>query len=439
MNNIQMKFNHSLIEPTDLIPYNDTLKQEIQNLNTSLIKYYNDPHASINLLTDTEMLNQIKVLKKEKQAMNPRYIIIIGIGGSNLGTLAVQEAILGKLYNQKNPKIKIYYADTVDPDSLSDIKEIIESVLKNNDNILLIVVSKSGGTTETIVNYETLLSTLKKYKKNYQNYVVTITDRDSQLWKLAQIKGYSLLEIPSQVGGRFSIFSPVGLFPLAMIDIDIDQLIAGALTMRDRCLNLTIEENLAALSALHIFLHWKQGIRIHDLFLFSTDLESIGKWYRQLVGESIGKEYDINHHKIYAGITPTISIGSTDLHSMAQLYLAGPYDKFTTFVKLDESKTNPIIPTITETNNFIQGIEGKPVQYIMSAILTGIQKAFHNRKRPFMELILPDKTAASIGQFLQLKMMEIMYLGHLLNLNPFDQPTVEEYKIETKKILESTK
>lgn len=436
MKNIQLNCQHSLIEPSQVQERTDHLKKEINNLNNIITKYYDDPHASLNLITDQDMISKIKELKHEKQTFNPRCIIVIGIGGSNLGTIAVQEALLGKQYNLKKTKTKILYADTVDPDTLTDIKHIIESKLKNNENILIILVSKSGGTTETIVNYEILLTILKKYKKDYQNYIVTITDKNSRLWHLAQTKGYSVLEIPPTVGGRFSIFSPVGLFPLAMIDIDIDQLIMGAQIMRERCLNSSIEDNPAALSALHIFLHWKKGIRIHDLFLFSTDLESLGKWYRQLMGESVSKEFDINQQQIYAGITPTISIGSTDLHSMAQLYLAGPYDKFTTFVKLDESKTNPIIPNKTETDNLIQGINGKPVQHIMNAILGGIQNAFSKRKRPFMEIILPDKTPGSIGQLLQMKMIEIMFLGYLLNLNPFDQPNVEEYKIETKKILE---
>jgi glucose-6-phosphate isomerase len=223
-----------------------------------------------------------------------------------------------------------------------------------------------------------------------------------------------------------------------MLSIDIDQLIAGAQDMRKRCLNLTINENPAVMSAIHIYHHWKNTIKIHDLFLFSSDLESIGKWYRQLMGESIGKEFDNNQQQLFAGITPTISIGSTDLHSMAQLYLGGPYDKFTTFVRINEARTHLLIPDETETANLVQGINGKSVDYIMKAILSGTQTAFQKRERPFMEIELPDKSASSIGQFLQMKMIEIMYLGYLFNLNPFDQPNVEEYKIETKKILEST-
>lgn len=438
MKNISFNFNHALVEPENIDKYTPIITEEIQNLHAALSKKYDDSHASINLITDGEMQQQIKSLVQQKKTLTPEYIIVIGIGGSNLGTLAVQEAILGKHYNQKNPPTKILYADTVDPDTLTDIQTVIEPVLKDNNNILLILVSKSGGTTETIVNFEILLTTLKKYKHDYQNYIVAITDKHSRLWDLAQSKGYEILEIPSLVGGRFSIFSPVGLFPIGMLDIDIDQLIAGAQHMRKRCLNLTINENPAAMSALHIYHHWKNTIKIHDLFLFSSDLESIGKWYRQLMGESIGKEYDNNQQQLFAGITPTISIGSTDLHSMAQLYLGGPYDKFTTFVRINEARTHPSIPDETETANLVQGINGKSVDYIMKAILSGTQTAFQKRERPFMEIELPDKSASSIGQFLQMKMIEIMYLGYLFNLNPFDQPNVEEYKIETKKILDST-
>ena len=437
MKSIELTYQNARVERSKIHEYSLNLMNEIKNLNDALAMGYDDPHASINLITDYGTVNRIKKIKQEKQALNPRYIIVIGIGGSNLGTLAIQEALLGKQYNLKNPKSMILYAETVDPDRLTDIKNLIEPILKNDEDILLIIISKSGETTETVVNFEILLSILKKYKNDYQDYIVAITDKHSPLWMQAQKHGYSLLEIPPKIGGRFSVFSPVGLFPLAMLDIDIDQLLLGARSMRESCLTSTIEKNPAALSALHIYAHWKKGIRIHDLFLFSCDLESLGKWYRQLMGESIGKEFDNNQNQIFAGITPTVSIGSTDLHSMAQLYLGGPYDKFTTFVRLQKFNNIMVLPVDTETNHIISSIEGKQVQTIMDAILNGVQKAFQKRQRPFMELTLPDKSASTVGQFLQMKMMEIMYLGYLLHLNPFNQPNVEEYKIETKKILET--
>ena len=154
------------------------------------------------------------------------------------------------------------------------------------------------------------------------------------------------------------------------------------------------------------------------------------------MGESIGKEFDVNQKRVFEGITPTVSIGSTDLHSMAQLYLGGPADKFTTFVRMARNRAVVTIPNLPEYASLVKGVQAKSLSEVMDAILTGVQRAFQKGKRPFVEIILPDKSASSIGQFLQMKEMEMMYLGHMLGVNPFDQPNVESYKRETRMILE---
>jgi len=154
------------------------------------------------------------------------------------------------------------------------------------------------------------------------------------------------------------------------------------------------------------------------------------------MGESIGKEFNKEKERVFEGITPTVSIGSVDLHSMAQIYLGGPYDKFTTFVNVKQNNSDVTVPNLSEYSKLVDVIQGKKLKEIMDAISIGTQTAFKKGERPFMEITLPDKTEYSIGQLLQLKMMEMMYLGFLLNVNPFDQPNVEDYKIETRKILE---
>lgn len=399
---------------------------------------YIDDRASINLPFDIENLEKVKKLAFEKQKFNPKYILVVGIGGSNLGTIAIQEAILGKLYNSMNPNIKIFYLDNVDSDKIANIISIIEPDLKKGENIIINAVSKSGGTTETIANFETILEVLKKYKKNYDRYVVVTTDKNSNFWKLSIDEGFDLLEIPKKIGGRFSVFSPAGLFPLYMTGINVDSLLNGARYTRDKCLNSNIKENPAALSASLIYQQRINGIRINDMFIFSSDFESIGKWYRQLIGESIGKTYNNENEKILEGITPTISIGSIDLHSVGQLYLGGPYDKFTTFIYIEKNKETINIPNDPKYSNLVKGIQSKSLKHIMNSIYEGVKIAYKKGKRPFMEIILPDKSEESIGQFIQFKEMEIMYLGFLMNINPFNQPNVESYKIETKKILDKS-
>ena len=437
MTQLRLSTEASKIADHQLQEFASQLGPETAAMNAALHRGYDDNHASLNLPSDTTMIEQVKCLIAKKQELRPSYLIVVGIGGSNLGTMAVQEALLGRLYNQTTPGTKILYADTVDADTIQDIMTIVEPVLQRGERVLINGVSKSGGTTETIANFEVLINLLKRYREDYENDVVVTTDEGSKFWILAREKGFDVLPIPKKVGGRFSVFSPVGLFPLGILGIDIDELLKGACHMREICLSLNVQENLAVQSACHIYAHAENGRNIHDLFLFSPDFESMGKWYRQLMGESIGKEYNVEGQQVFNGITPTVSIGSTDLHSMAQLYLGGPYDKFTTFLRVEENKASPCIPHLAEYVHLVEGVQDKPIGDIMDAILKGVQAAFRKGGRPYMELSLPEKSPYYLGQLLQLKMMEMMYLGFLMGVNPFDQPNVEAYKIETRRILEA--
>jgi len=210
----------------------------------------------------------------------------------------------------------------------------------------------------------------------------------------------------------------------------------GATYIREACIDTNIEKNPAAISAAIQYLHYESGKNISDLFLFANDLESLGKWCRQLMAESLGKEFNKKGEKANIGITPIVSIGSTDLHSMAQLYLGGPYDKFTTFLSVENSNSPIKVPSLKEYSKLVYGIQGTSLESIMSAIMEGTKAAFRKGKRPFVEIKLPCKSEYSIGQFLQFKMIETIYLGYLLNVNPFNQPNVESYKEETRKILQ---
>jgi glucose-6-phosphate isomerase len=154
------------------------------------------------------------------------------------------------------------------------------------------------------------------------------------------------------------------------------------------------------------------------------------------MGESVGKEWNREHtKKLYTGVTPTVSIGSTDLHSMAQLYLGGPADKVTTFISVVEDKQILTLPDREEYDQLVEDIRGKKMKVLSDAILEGVKAAFRKAARPYTEVLLPDKSEHSIGQLLQFKMVEMMYLGFLLEVNPFDQPNVESYKEETRGIL----
>jgi len=426
--------NTCQINESELTVAFNQLLPEIDRIATYSSDYTTD-YGSTRLPFDEELLKTITVTVKEKKSLHPTTLVVIGIGGSNLGTIAVLEALRGKFYNEHHA-IKIYFVDTVDTDNVFDIAQLVEHELTTGHNIIINVISKSGTTTETIANFEIFLEILKNHRPyNYQDFVVATTDTDSALYKLSQQEEFSVLEIPPYVGGRYSVFSAVGLFPLCFLDIDCKQLHQGAQSSFELCTKKTITENYAALSAIIIVAHYNKNRIIHDTFLFSVALESLGGWYRQLSAESIGKAFDTKNNKVNISLLPTISIGSTDLHSVAQLYLAGPDNRFTTFLNVTHAATNLLLPEYQEYESLVENIQGKSLSTIMDAILQGTKQAYLKDNRPFVSFTLPEKSAFHIGQLMQIKMIEIMYVGFLLDVNPFDQPEVEKYKKETRNLL----
>jgi len=435
MKDVEFAFSNCLISREDVAKTAKNLLPEIENCVQATHKGYDDDKACINLPDDKDMHGKVKELAREKKRLNPEYLVVVGIGGSNLGTIAVQETVLGKMHNQLSNSTRVLYADTVDTDYINGIAKLIESALKDGKNVVIDCISKSGTTTETAVNFEVLFDVVRRHRLDYKDSIVITSDKGSKLWNLGQKMGFSTLEIPEKVGGRYSVLSPVGLFPLALLGVDTDELVAGARQARDRCISSDVGENPAAKSASIQHQHSGRGVNVFDLFLFSNDLESVGKWNRQLVAESLGKENNKRGEKVNVGVTPTVSVGSTDLHSIAQLYLAGPYDKFTTFVSVENDFSLLKVPETSDFDELVAGVRGKSLKTVMAAILEGTKAAFRERARPYSEIVLPDKSERSIGQLLQFKMLETIYLGYLMGVNPFGQPGVESYKKETRRIL----
>ena len=399
---------------------------------------YEDAEFSINLPFDEGVYKKVSEIVERVRTGNLKYIIVVGIGGSNLGTKAVYDGIRGQLDLLLTGKMpKIIFADTSDSKLLNDICTIVDKNITSKDEILVNVISKSGATTETIANFEIIHSFLKNKFGEVKDRVVVTTDRGSKLWDKAKGYGFDVLEIPAIVGGRYSVFSAVGLFPLMVSGVDVKNILNGTRVMRNKCIAEDVLENPALVSATVIYLHNKSGVSIHNSFFFNPELESVGKWYRQLMGESIGKRFNADGEEVNSGITPITSIGSTDLHSMAQLYIGGPKDKITTFVygcKNNDTLSVPKEPVFKDT---IKGIDGIKLSKVMDAIFDGIKESYRKNGLPFVEVRMPTISEYSLGQFLQFKMLEMMYLARLLGVNAFDQPDVEDYKTETKRILQN--
>lgn len=412
------------------------LTPEIERIKQAKKMGYDSVYASINLPFDESLRNQIKKLVAQKKVLKPTMLIVIGIGGSNLGTMAIAQAVYGKFYNDQQPDASLYFVDCVDTDYVYDIILLMEQQLAQGNTVLLNIISKSGTTTETIANAQLFIFLLKKHDpQTYHEKIIITTDEDSPLWQVVQKEQFFCLPIAKNVGGRFSVFSAAGLFPLAMIDIDIDALHEGARSIISACIDTDIVNNPAALRATLLFENYQNGFFIHDTFLFSVDLHSVGNWYRQLMAESVGKAQTVDGQTKNIGITPTVSIGSTDLHSVGQLYLGGPFDKFTSFISVEKNKSNVVIPQLDEYKKLVVNIQDKTLSSLQNAIEHGTKTAYKKNKRPFVAITIPEKSAFYLGQLLQSYMIEIMYLGFLLEVNPFDQPQVELYKQETRKFL----
>jgi glucose-6-phosphate isomerase len=400
---------------------------------------YENDEASLCLPGDSRIYDEVLSVYQTKNVDKLKYVILIGIGGSNLGAKAVYEAICGefdKYSVAKHPRL--LFLDTTSTRELNAILKLLDSVEDENE-ILVNIISKSGETTTTIVNAEIVIDKLvKQFGEGIFNRIIFTTDENSKLKTLGESKGITTLFIPKMVGGRFSVLSAVGLLPLILSRVDIESLIAGAVKIREDCLSSDINKNPAMLSAIILNTLREKGYSINSNFIFNKELESLGKWYRQLLGESVGKEKDLSGNTVNIGITPEVSIGPTDLHSVGQLYLGGPKDKITTFIHGDVDG-DVDIPKEMIFDGFVENINSKSVNVIMDAILRGVKNTYKEKELPFMEVNLERVNPYSIGEFLQFKMIEIMYLGRLMNVNTFDQPNVESYKEETKNILKESK
>lgn len=425
--------NSSLIDQAALDMCAKPLNACAQKMQDALTKKYDTEYASLNVLDDQELFDQVQKIAQAKKSLQPAVMVLIGIGGSSLGTIAVQQACQPPF--AQDHAMPYWVADTIDPDYIGRLLAYSQEFLKSESPILLVAISKSGTTTETIANFELFLSLVKQYYPDtYQDYVVIVGDQDSPLLQYGKQNNCSVATIPKKVGGRYSVFSAAGLLPLCLLDVDISALKEGALQARKDALLPYSEGNVSMRSAALLYMHYQRNIHIADLFIFSVDLLGLGNWYRQLMGESIGKCLLRNDVAIPIGITPTISMGSNDLHSVAQLYLAGPIERYTTFVRIAQWSDQIVIPSAFTTNLPVN-ISHKSLGKVFDAIIDGTMAAFSKAQRPYSVFTLENKSERAIGYFMQMNMMQMMYLGALFQVNPFDQPQVELYKEETRRIL----
>lgn len=394
--------------------------EDLQALHEDLSRGYETPVGALRAPSDKAAILTVKQTAERMKELKPTLFLLVGIGGSAQGAQALVQALQGVYRNETEP-IRFFCADTIDDEANQALLLLVRKELEGGGRLLLCIVSKSGTTVETLINGALFLELLKAFHPHdYTNYLIMITDRGSALENYARTLDCELLTIEPQIGGRFSVFTAVGLFPLMMLGIDTDAFCAGAA----ECVASPRE---AGLSAATIYSHYKIGYLIHDLFLFSPELAMLGNWYKQLIGESLGKKYACDGTVLEVGITPTVSLGTVDLHSVIQLYLAGPRNRITTFVSVKNEPEELIVPD-TALTNLVQGLGGCSVTFIKHALLQGVMATYKRERRPFMSTVLPQKDPYSLGRWMMMKMIETIVLGRLFHINPFDQPAVELYK-----------
>lgn len=356
-------------------------------------------------------------------------IVVLGIGGSALGPIALQQAINHPYYNElpreKRKFPKFYVADNVDPERLVYLFDVIDL-----DKTLFIVISKSGNTSETMSQFMIIKDMLEKElgKENAKSHIVCITDSEKgNLIKIAKDENYKTFYIPAGVGGRFSQLSPVGLLPAAICGIDIKELLAGAAFMDEACKN-NPQKNIAAMYATINYLAMQNGQNITVMMPYADSLKYISDWYAQLWAESLGKSVDNNGKVVNVGQTPVKALGVTDQHSQIQLYNEGPYDKIIAFISVENYRETITIPKIFEDMPAVGFLGGATHNELIQVEHYTTERALAKLNRMNMTIILPHINEFVIGQLFYMLEVATAFAGELLNINAFNQPGVEEAK-----------
>ncbi len=422
-----IQFNYSqnlLFSDADIQQHQEEIAKAYQQLTTKSGKG-NDFLGWLDLPEETDevLLSQIQNCANRLERQS-EMVVVIGIGGSYLGARAVIEA-LQHSYKGFNPfsdnhaPYVTFAGNNISEDNLCELLEVLD-----HKDYSLIVISKSGTTTEPAIAFRILKKHCEdKYGKEWaKQRIVAITDKArGALKQMADANGYETFVIPDDVGGRYSVLTPVGLLPIAVAGFDIRQLIAGARAMRHELLSQNgLNNNIAQQYALMRYLLYQSGKKIEMMVTYNPKMAFFIEWYKQLFGESEGKEGK--------GIFPTGATYSTDLHSLGQYIQEGERHLFETVLSIQQSRFQVPIPEDAENLDKLNYLLGKSIQEINLTAEEGTRMAHVDGKVPNLRLIVPKVDENNIGQLIYFFEFSCALGGYLLGINPFDQPGVEAYK-----------
>ncbi len=388
--------------------------------------------------TSSELFAILQAARRIREAVDR--VIVLGIGGSYMGTRALFEALCHPFHNDLprgerggRPRLS-FEGFNVDNDSAQGLLDLVAPAGKpRSDDLLdrwaMLVVSKSGGTLETAVATRLFLATLADAvghdRKRLAEAVVPITGKTGKLAALAQALGCpDVFDIPDGVGGRFSVFTAVGLLPAAIVGIDVVQLLEGAAAMNRRFREAPVAENpvLQYVGVCH--LAEEAGATIRVLSSWSNRLEAVGLWYDQLLSESLGKDGQ--------GATPLTTVTTRDLHSRGQQHQDGRRDKLITNLVVGAPRRDrlslPKLPGDATNEDQLDDLVGKTWPEMLAAATAGTNEAYAEARRPTADILLPRIDEHAVGQLLQMLMLATVTEGRLVGTNPYGQPGVESYK-----------
>jgi len=356
------------------------------------------------------------------------HVLVLGIGGSALGTKALLNALRPPAWNELDDEGRDFFPrltvlDNVDPISVS-------AALRRIDprRVLVNVISKSGGTAETMAQYLVVRAWLEEAlgAAAYRHLVFTTDPTRGALRELARREGIATLDVPPAIGGRFSVLSPVGLLPAALVGIDIEGLLDGARQAIERSQSADLLQNPAALYAA---LHWAAdrdlGASINVLMPYSDRLREFGEWYRQLWAESLGKREDRQGKTVHVGPTPLVAIGATDQHSQVQLFMEGPFDKVITFVAVEKVEEEVPIPGRSDLPPDLAYLPGHSLAELLRAELEATASALAQSGRMSCTLRFSDLSARTLGEAIMFFQVATGFAGAWYGIDPFNQPGVE--------------
>lgn len=360
-----------------------------------------------------------------------RDFVILGIGGSALGPIAVHQALDHLHHNllpqERRRRPRIFIEDNIDPERMAALLDIIDT-----DNAVFNVITKSGSTSETMSQLLIITRILidRYSEENLKQRLIATTDASKgNLIAIAKRYGLTTFIIPEGVGGRFSQLCPVGLLAAAVCGADIRAMLAGAAYMDKRCANPSVFANPAlVLAALEVAAMENHGANISVLMPYADSLRYISDWYAQLWAESLGKKLESGGDILRFGQTPVKALGVTDQHSQVQLYTDGPFDKTITIIGVEKYRTDVAIPRVFDDMPGVAFLSGHTLGELINAERSATEHALSVSGHMNKTIILPTINEFTLGQLIMLFELETAFAGELLGINAFDQPGVEEGK-----------